>query len=51
MYLVMDDSFNPGYTYAGFHEDNTGEVVKDSNAKDLSKFTRTFANIRELKQD
>ena len=44
MYLVMDDSFNPGYTYAGFHEDNTGEVVKDSNAKDLSKFTRTFAN-------
>ena len=44
MYLVMDDSFNPGYTYAGFHEDNTGDVINNPNAKDLSKFSRTFAN-------
>ena len=44
MYLVQEDAFKPGYVYAGFKESNTGEIVKDKNAKDVSKFNRTFAN-------
>ncbi|MGN1153793.1 MAG: hypothetical protein ACI4S3_07165, partial [Candidatus Gastranaerophilaceae bacterium] len=44
MYLGIPDSFNPGYVFAGFHADNTGDVIKDTNAKDLSTFTRTFSN-------
>ena len=44
MYLVMEDAFKPGYVYAGFKESNTGEIVKDKNAKDVSQFNRTFAN-------
>ncbi len=44
MYLVQEDAFKPGYVYAGFKESNTGEIIKDKNAKDVSKFNRTFAN-------
>ena len=44
MYLVQEDAFKPGYVYAGFKEANTGEIVKDKNAKDVSQFNRTFAN-------
>lgn len=44
MYLGIPDSVNPGYVYAGFQDDNTGEIVKDEKAKDASTFDRTFAN-------
>lgn len=44
MYLGIPDSLNPGYVFAGFHADNTGEIIKDENAKDYSTFSRTFSN-------
>ena len=44
MCLGIPDSFNPGYVYAGFHADNTGEIIKNPDAKDLSSFSRTFSN-------
>lgn len=44
MILGIPDTFNPGYVFAGFHSDKTGEIIKDPKAKDLSGFTRTFGN-------
>ena len=44
MYLQMEDSLNPKYTFAGFKENNTGELIEKADAKDFSKFNRTFSN-------
>ena len=44
MYLALPDTMRPGYVFAGFKDDNTGEIKKDPNAKDLSNFSSTFTN-------
>lgn len=50
MYQAMVDNFNPGYTFAGFKEDNTGEIIKpnkkqkDDIAYDIRNSVRTFSN-------
>ena len=50
MYLGMVDTFAPGYVFAGFQEDNTGEVIapdadkKKEIADSLRSGNRTFAN-------
>lgn len=44
MYLGIPDTLRPGYVFAGFNEDNTGEIINDPKAKDLSNFSSTFTN-------
>jgi len=44
MNLQMPDTYNTGYIHAGFNAPNTGEIIKDPNAKDVSNFSRNFSN-------
>jgi len=50
VYQAMVDTFNPGYVFAGFEADNTGEIIelsdkdKENVAKDIRGTVRTFSN-------
>ncbi len=51
MYLGIADTFNPGYTHAGFDAKNTGEIVEltDKQKKEIAdkvrKTVRTFGTV------
>ncbi len=47
MYQAMVDTFNPGYVFAGFDSDKTGQIIKEDKDKvtdDVRNTVRTFGN-------